>query len=44
MPELVDTLEKETEVTLSWLEKNEMIANPEKFYAIFVAQEKTDKS
>ena len=34
MPDLVKTLEKETEVALSWLENNEMIANPEKFHAI----------
>ena len=32
MPDLVKTLEKETEVALSWLENNEMIVNPEKFH------------
>ena len=31
MPDLVNTLEKETGVALSWLENNEMIANPENF-------------
>ena len=34
MPDLVDILERETGVALSWLEQNEMIANPEKFHAI----------
>ena len=34
MPDLVKTLDKETGVSLSWLENNEMIANPEKFHAI----------
>jgi len=29
LPDLVDTLEKETGVALSWLKQNEMIANPE---------------
>ena len=36
MPDLVKTLEKETGVALSWLENNEMIANPEKFHAILL--------
>ena len=36
MPDLVKTLEKETEVALSWLENNEMIANPERFHAILL--------
>ena len=31
MPDLVNTLEKETGVALSWLKQNEMIANHENF-------------
>ena len=34
MPDLVNTLEKYTGVTLSWLKQNEMIDNPEKFHAM----------
>ena len=33
MPDLVDNLEKETEVALSWLKQTDMIANSEKFHA-----------
>ena len=33
---LVDILEKETGVALSWLDQNVMIADPEKFYALFL--------
>ena len=36
MPDLVNTLEKETGVASSWLKQNEMIANPEKFHAILL--------
>ena len=47
MPDLVNTLEKETGVALSWLkkiEKNEMIANPEKFQAILLRKNQTNTS
>ena len=44
MPDLVNTLEKETGVALSWLEKNEMIANPEKFQAILLRKNQTKTS
>ena len=44
MPDLVDTLEKETGVALSWLKKNEMIANPEKFHAILLGKNQTSTS
>ena len=44
MPDLVKTLEKETEVALSWLENNEMIANPEKFHAILLRKNQTNTS
>ena len=36
MPDLVNILEKETGVALTWLEQNEMIANPEKFHALLL--------
>ena len=42
--DLVITLEKETEVALSWLEKNAMIANPEKFQAILLRKNQTNTS
>ena len=44
MPDLVNTLEKETGVALSWLENNEMIANPEKFHAILLRKNQTNTS
>ena len=44
MPDVVETLEKETEVALSWLENNEMIANPEKFHAILVRKNQRNTS
>ena len=42
MPDLVDILERETGVALSWLEQNEMIANPEKFHAILLRKNQTN--
>ena len=42
MTDLVDTLEKETGVALSWLKQNEMIANPEKFHAILLRKNQTN--
>ena len=44
MTDLVYTLEKETGVALSWLENNEMIANPEKFHAILLRKNRTNTS
>ena len=44
MPDLVNTLEKETGVALSWLKQNEMIANPEKFHAILLRKNRTNTS
>ena len=32
----------ETEAALSWIEANEMIANPEKFYLMFLSSKKQD--
>ena len=36
LPDLVKVLENEADSALSWLEQNEMIANPNKFHALFV--------
>ena len=44
MPDLVNTLEKETGVALSWLKQNEMIANPEKFHSILLRKSRTNTS
>ena len=44
MPDLVGILERETGVALSWLEQNEMIANPEKFQAILLRKNQTNTS
>ena len=35
-------LEKEACVALTWLDRNEMIANPEKFHALLVKKDRTD--
>ena len=40
----MDILEKEIGVALSWLELNEMIANPEKFHAIFLRKNQSNTS
>ena len=44
MPDLVNILEKETGIALSWLEQNEMIANPEKFHALLLRKNQTNTS
>ena len=44
MPDLVNILEKETGVALSWLKQNEMIANPEKIHAILLRKNQTNTS
>ena len=36
LPDLVNVLENEADSALSWLEQNEMIANQNKFHALFV--------
>ena len=36
LPGLVNVLENEADSALSWLKQNEMIANPNKFHALFV--------
>ena len=35
-------LDKEACVALTWLDRNEMIANPEKFHALLVKKDRTD--
>ena len=42
LPELVRVLEEEAGNALSWLDQNEMIANPNKFYALFVKKDQTN--
>ena len=44
MPDLVDTLEKERGVALSWLEQNETIANPEKLHSILLGKNQKSTS
>ena len=38
IPNLLDLLEQDTELTLSWLRNNSMIANPEKFHSIILSK------
>ena len=43
LPQLIDALEKEAFVALiTWLDRNEMITNPEKFHALLVKKDPTD--
>ena len=42
LPDLVKVLENEADSALSWLEQNEMIANPNKFHALFVKKDQTN--
>ncbi len=44
MPDLLNILKKETGAALSWLENNEMIANPEKFHALLLRNNQTNTS
>ena len=39
MPDLVRVLENETNVALTWLDRNEMIANPDKCHALLVRKD-----
>ena len=41
---LIKTLEKESEVALTWLNDNKMIANPEKFHSILLTRTKSVNS
>ena len=42
LPDLVNVLENEADSALSWLKQNEMIANPNKFHALFVKKDQTN--
>ena len=42
LPDLVKVLENEADSALSWLEQNEMTANPNKFHALFVKKDQTN--
>ena len=42
LPDLVNILENEADSALSWLEQNEVIANPNKFHAPFVKKDQTN--
>ena len=42
MRDLVNTLQKEMRIALSWVEQNEMIANPEKFHVIILRKSKAN--
>ena len=42
LPDLINVLENEADSALSWLEQNEMIANPNKFHALFVKKDQTN--
>ena len=44
LPDLVKILEEESNVSLDWLESNEMIANPENFNALIVKKDRSDTS
>ena len=40
VPSLVRILEQESNVAIDWLERNQMIANPDKFHAVLVTRGK----
>ena len=42
--ELIKVLEKETNNAVSWLSRNNMIANPEKFHCIIISKDISDTS
>ena len=41
---LVEVLEEEAGVALTWLKQNQMIANPEKFHALLIGKDQTNTS
>ena len=41
---LIKPLENQSDMALSWLQNNKMIANPEKFHAIILTKDKKDNS
>ena len=40
----IKRLENQSDMALAWLQNNKMIANPEKFHAIFLSKNKKDNS
>ena len=40
MPDLVRLLENEINVALTWLDRNEMVANPDKFHALLARKDR----
>ena len=42
LPDLVNVLENEADSALSWVEQNEMIANPNEFHTLFVKKDQTN--
>ena len=44
LPDLVKILKEKSNVSLDWLESNEMIANPEKFIALIVKKDRSNTS
>ena len=42
VPNLVKILEQESNVAIEWLERNQMIANPDKFHAVLVTKGRDD--
>ena len=42
MANLVRVLKNETNVALTWLDRNKMIANPDKFHALLVRKDRDD--
>ena len=44
IPNLIKILEKESDVAITWLNENRMIANPEKFHSLIITKDKTDNS
>ena len=41
---LIEVLEEEAGVALTWLKHNQMIANPEKFHALLIRKDQTNTS
>ena len=41
---LIEVLEEEAGVALTWLKQNQMIANPEKFHALLIKKNQTNTS
>ncbi len=44
IPELVDSLEKDSQKAIDWFKSNHMIANPDKFKAIIITKNGSDTS